>query len=380
VKTVFIAAGSISESLASNRGWVIAIDVTANTAPRIAAAWTSTARYSGGGIWMGAQGLAAINNKLYFMTGNGAFDGITDFGECLVELTYQPATGGKPASLRATDHFSPFSDAGRDGQDPTKVEIGVVGDDVPSNTNGWDDMDLGSGGLVVVPELGFAIGAGKDGIAYVLKLGHFGKTHPADFAPDKIAANYARCASPPIWFTYYNPSLTPTPTNLTDLNVLYGGRTHHQHSTPVVFRSSLHGWMVFNWGENGTLRGWALDAAGRLTYLACSAEVASPECPPPGGMPGGMITLSANGDLPGTAIVWACVPYFDANKVVSPGRLLAYDAENFGTFPDGSKRLMPLWDSQTWAIQFTHSKFNVPVAANGKVYVATYSGTIDVYG
>jgi hypothetical protein len=146
-------------------------------------------------------------------------------------------------------------------------------------------MDLGSGGLVVVPELGCALGAGKDGIVYVLKLGAMGKTKPGDFAPTKIAANYAR-AQWIGWFTYYSPD-SPTPTDLTKLNVLYANRTHHQHSTPVVFKSSVHGWMAFTWGENVNLRAWSITANGRLTYLASGMETASPQAPiPDGGMPG----------------------------------------------------------------------------------------------
>ena len=90
--------------------------------------------------------------------------------------------------------------------------------------------------------------------------------------------------------------------------------------------------------------------------------------------------MSANGQANGSAIVWVLMPALDANKVISPGRLLAYDAQNFGTYPDGSRKMLKLWDSADWGINFTHNKFNVPVPINGKVYVPTYSGTVDVYG
>jgi hypothetical protein len=63
-------------------------------------------------------------------------------------------------------------------------------------------------------------------------------------------------------------------------------------------------------------------------------------------MPGGMMCLSSDGVTPNTAVLWACIPYLDANTAVSPGRLLAYDATALGTFADGSKRLRVLWDSQ----------------------------------
>jgi hypothetical protein len=139
--------------------------------------------------------------------------------------------------------------------------------------------------------------------------------------------------------------------------------------------------MHFCGGENGNLRAWRLNADGTSTYLACSAEVASPQSPvPPGGMPGWMISLSANGSYDG--IVWALVPAGDANMELTPGRLLAYDATNFGVYGDGSKQLVVLWDSWDWGAgcAFTHPKFNRPVAWNGKLFVPTYDGRVDVYG
>ena len=132
---------------------------------------------------MGAQAPAVLGNKLYLMTGSGAFDPPTDLGECLVELQYDPATASAPARLHATDWFAPFSDAARNGNDPTLPEPKNSDDgDGASNTNAFTDMDLGSGGLGIIPELGCALGAGKDGIVYVLPLGKFGKTLNADFA------------------------------------------------------------------------------------------------------------------------------------------------------------------------------------------------------
>jgi hypothetical protein len=97
-------------------------------------------------------------------------------------------------------------------------------------------------------------------------------------------------------------------------------------------------------------------------------------------MPGGMLTLSSNGTQPHTGILWATIPYGDANQHVTNGRLLAYDATQFGSFPDGSKQLRVIWDSEREGIPFLYNKFNPPVVANGRVLVPTYSGGVDVYG
>ena len=140
--------------------------------------------------------------------------------------------------------------------------------------------------------------------------------------------------------------------------MLHANRTHHQHASPLFWDSPDLGPVVYCW-ENENLRAWSVHADGRLTYLACSAEQASAQSHvPAGGMPGGMLTLSTNGQQRHSGIVWALIPYFDANKGVSPGRLLAYDATNFGTFGDGSKQLRVLWDSEDWSLTFSFNKFN----------------------
>jgi outer membrane protein assembly factor BamB len=106
-------------------------------------------------------------------------------------------------------------------------------------------------------------------------------------------------------------------------------------------------------------------------------------------MPGGLLTLSADGATKGTGIVWATVPLKgltdgqdnngDANKRVVEGILYAYDATDFQARPNWTLKL--LWDSKRIpGNTFRMSKFCPPVVANGKVYVTTYDGRVDVYG
>jgi len=382
VKTVFIGFGTIAETAASARGWIIAC----STSPlRMSAAWTSTARGSGGGIWQAGAGLVADGQGyIYAMTGNGSFDGVTDFGESFVKLRYTPGSAGSAGSLSLVDWWTPWTDEER------TVGAAAAGSrqGLPANFRAhnagmgpdWGDMDLGSGGPVLVNTAGALVGAGKDGILFVLNTQAMGKTSRADLQNPQ--ANYGKLKFRPIFFTYYpGPQLNPAPPNIQTLNLYWAQRTHHQHGSPVHWESPDHGPMLFCWGENGNPRAWSIAANGTVTYLACGVEVASAQSPVPlGGMPGGMLTLSANGSTPHAGILWATFPYFDANTRVGPGRLIAYDATQFGTFADGSKQLRVLWDSQAENLPFVYNKFNPPVIANGMIIVPTYSGTVDIYG
>jgi PQQ enzyme repeat len=374
---LIIPFGTIAEIGDTARGWILAVDLATW---RISATFCTTARGWGGGVWMaGAGPIVLPGGDLAMVTGNGDFDAVTDFGECFLRVRY--AQG----QFSVVDWWTPFTDDGRTGGDPEGE-----GPPVPSNfrhvshvaahgmnmeASDWGDMDLGSAGMVYVPSLDLLAAAGKDGVLYATKAAAMGKTQPADLDPGANLANYGKLAFPPIFFTYYSPQLDPAPRDIETLNTLWAGRTHHQHGSPIAFNSPELGPMLFNWGENENGRAWQVGAHG-CKYLACTREVASPEAPvPPGGMPGAMLSLSCNGNQPGTAVLWACVPYRCANMGLSPGRLIAYAATRFD-----NGLMVKLWDSQDWAHRFTHNKFNVPVVAGGKLFLPTYDGTVIVYG
>jgi len=361
-KTVFIPFGTIQETAANARGWVVAYDVATNA---VSAAWTGAAKYSGAGIWSaGAAPVVDGAGNLYFLTGNGSFDAVTEWGECFVKLHYTPPAGKAAGALAVVDWWSPWSDSARAGGplDGTHITINKGG--------GWDDMDLGSGGVTLFPELNVILGAGKDGIGYSLRSTNLGKTVPADFL--KSAANYAKVLWTG-WLTYYQPA-TPTPANPMVLNQLYAGRTHHEHATPVWFKDA-NGYRVFVAGENSNVRAWSINAAGQLAYIGCSAEYASSGIAnPPGGMPGMMMAISANGKKNG--LVFATSPLGDANKTVTKGYVYAYSASTFGKYSDGSGSMPLLWRSP----QYSYNKFNPPVVSGGKLFVPRYDGAVDVFG
>ena len=105
-----------------------------------------------GGIWMsGGAPAADKSNNLYVITGNGAFDGITQFGDSFLKLS----TG---SSMSVLSFFAPSNQA----------------------TLNSNDGDLGAGGAAIlldqpsgsIPHL--VVGGGKEGKLYVLNRDSLG--------------------------------------------------------------------------------------------------------------------------------------------------------------------------------------------------------------
>ena len=419
-KTVFFSSGTVQETQDGAAGWIFAFDVATN---KLATA-LALSQGHGAGVWMAGQGLAADKDGfLYGVTGNGSFNGTSDFGETIFRVQYTPAVNDAAASLKVISRWSPYSDAARMGLNPTlrfprladdgDLKGKLAGVSAPSEqirmpVNGtmpqalkdarivksrdvntgkpvdlmypklqaqnpaFADEDLGSAGGTLIEPYMLYLAAGKDGIGYVVKAANMGDTKLADFA--NMKANCAKLATPPVWLTASPGPVNPCPQNLTTLNFMPWGKTRHMHSTPVQYWSP-GGLKLFVWGENSQLHEWAMNPTGKMTYVAQSNEFASVNITnSPGGMPGGFCTLSSNNNQPGTALLWCTIPYGDANTTVTNGRLLCYDPDRVvnGIIP-------VLWDSQKWGLAFTFNKFLPPIVDGGQVYVANYSGGVDVY-
>ena len=364
IKTVFVGCGMTHEEGDPTHGWLIAYDATSL---QRTASWCTSPNGSGVGIWQAGQGPAAdANGDIYLMTGNYGVEvngsaqppAEGDFPESLVKLRYTPPpVAGGVGKLEPVAWFTPFRDSDRD----------------PAGVDDFQDYDLGSAGPVPLPGLNLVIGAGKDGVLYVL-----------DTADDQMGrgSDFSKLKQTPIFFTYF-PGFGVDATRISNLDRLADGKTHHLHASPAYWVSPNRGPMLFDWGENECLRAWTIDASGKVTFVAKSAEVASAGLGGKGGMPGGFLAVTSNDGAANTGIVWATAPISgDANRHRVEGILRAYDATALDPVAnsDGSPRLKLLWDSKHIPNNsFTFSKFCPPVVVDGKVLVPTYDGRVDVY-
>jgi hypothetical protein len=209
----------------------------------------------------------------------------------------------------------------------------------------WDplnrgDQDLGSTGPMLFPGTNLLVTGSKAGKLYVIDRTNMGGMNGTDDS------------QLPQWF-----------------QATAGSPTHHIHGGEVAWSSNPAGSSIYVWGENDFLREFSFQPdAGAFNTTPVVGPVRAPQ-----GMPGGMLALSANGGAAGTGIVWASLPLQgDANQAVVQGVLRAFDAAS----------LTELWNSTLSAgdVVGDFAKFVPPTVANGKVYLATFSGRVNVYG
>ncbi len=270
------------------------------------------------GIWMaGAAPAFDGNGNLYVPTGNGDWNGSANFGETLLKLA--------PRTLNLFDWFTPSN--------------------WMSLNNG--DLDLGSAGPIFLPGTNLVVIGGKGGgKGYLIDSNNLGHLVSGDTQIRQV---------------FQAVDLTPRPS-----------ANHHIHNTMVTWNSP-QGLNLYVWGENDFLRAFRFNSS---TQTLNEPAFATGSILPPVGMPGGMMTISANGTASGTGILWATTPRAgDANQAVVPGVLYAFNAQN------SAATLPLLWSSSGVGDDaYNFSKGSPPIVVNGKVYVASLSNIVSVYG
>lgn len=137
------------------------------------------------------------------------------------------------------------------------------------------------------------------------------------------------------------------------------------HGTPLFFTHSLGSWL-YVMANGDFLKAFSFDGKKfGTTPVSVSSVNAGP-------FPGGILTISSNGSNNG--VVWVNASLGNANQATQPGILRAFDAT------DLTKELWNSLQNQARDNFGNHSKFSAPTVANGKVYLATFSNQLVVYG
>ena len=268
---------------------------------------------SEGAIWMSGAGLAADSSgNIYFLAGNGTFETTLnsqgfpekgDYGNAFMKLS---TAGGK---LSVADYF-------------------VMHNAVEESRK---DLDLGSGGAMVLPDLQdnsgktvhLAVGAGKDDIIYVVNRDSMGKFNPSN--DNAIYQAVPRTG---------------------DENSQGLGGTGGVFAAPAYFNHTLYYGAV-----DDSLRAFKIANARVVSPAASKTAITF-------GYPGTTPSISANGTR--DAIVWAV-------ENNSPAVLRAYEASDLA-------RELYNSNQQRKRDEITGNKFITPMIAGGKVFVGTPAG------
>src|SRR3984885_6580063 len=199
-----------------------------------------------------------------------------------------------------------------------------------------DDLDLGSSGPLLIPGTSFLITAGKTSEFFLLQstnLGHEASGNSTTLQDFSLSGPIK--GGPAFWnrTSGAGPTLYIWPADPNALQALQF--TNSKFNTTPLSHSTLLN---------------------------------------PTGYTDGTLSVSANGSTAGTGIVWASTGVADGTHGTVAGVLRAFDANNLTT---------ELWDSQMndarddiglWA------KFSPATVANGKVYLASFSNLLNVFG
>ena len=267
-----------------------------------------------GSIWMSGSGLAVDSaGSLYLSDANGTFDATLDannnpinhdYGNAMIRLT---ANG----TLAVADYFNVSNTVSESSQ----------------------DLDLGSGGVVLLPDMTDAsgkvqhliVGAGKDKNIYIASRDSLGKFNAA------------------------------SSTNANVYQQITGQLAGLNYTTPAVFNNTL---FIASDGDN--LKAFPFTNA-KLATAPTSVSAAT------FAHPGSTPAVSANGTQNG--IVWAV-----ESALTAPGVLHAYDPTNLQHEFYNSNQAASSRDAFG-----NGNKFITPLVINGKVYVGTQN-SVAIFG
>jgi hypothetical protein len=307
---IYLGFGSVGD-IGTFHGWLMGYDAD-TLAPVSILCITPNGK--DGGIWQAGTGLASDGlSNIFVMTGNGNFDANVsgnDYGDSFLRVSTS-------SGLTIADYFTPSNQA--------------------SLFSG--DVDLGSGGPILMPGTSLLVGLGKDKLFRVVdssgtNMGHFNSGF------DNDVQQFTATVSP-----------------------FFG--------SPVYWNSPNNGPVVYLWGPSDFLKGYKF-VGGQFSNTPASQSTIQNSS---GFSNSAALSLSANSSLVGSGIIWTSASL--SGKATGPsvgGIVRAFDATDL---------TKELWDSRQNAARDDvglYAKFTPPTITNGKVYVPSFSGQLLVYG
>ncbi len=322
-------------------GWVLGYNA-ATLAPAGIFCTSCATGHGGAGIWQSGNGLVGDGTQIYFETGNG----VGPLSDGFVMLN----TG--PSSLSLAHSFQP--------SDAAQLNFG--------------DTDLGSGGPMFLPD-GYVIGGGKQGRYYVLNSSNLALNQDPNPTPPGNFDGFQAFTD-----TYHNNSGNPPCASLPpaagcdrwsvpgcylDPNRYQNGEQcgPNIHAGPVYWHLANPNYgLIYQLAEKDYLKAFRYDKnthhVDENPFLTSTVRTIE-------GMPGGFSSLSAN--LDHDAILLVSYPLGDGQWNNVPSRIAAFDATN----------LNQLWSDDGG---YLFAKFTPPTVTDGKVFRATASNKVVVYG
>jgi hypothetical protein len=336
---IYIGFGSHNDGTPIWYGWVFVYDAT--TLEKVGV-FCTTPGGSRGSVWQGGMGLAADpEGFIYCMTGNGSYDGKTNFGDSALKL---PAVFAVPPPTVPVDFFTPANQTDLDNSD-------------------WD---FGSGGPMILPDLKDShlpktmVACGKDGQIYLLNRENM-NTIPLQIVPLP--------GSPPS----SAPPLPPKAGSGGDGPGVWGG--------PAYFNVGGNQFIYYCGngadGTGGQLMAFALSGTSLTQALIGSKPnqsamkfpslfaLTSPNTQGCRQSGGATPVVSSDHQKAGTGVVWALAR-------TNPLQLVAFDATDLTTGPLFISPAGP-WKNSTGGA------FTEPTVIQGKVYVPS-DGELNVFG
>ena len=271
-----------------------------------------------GSVWMGGFGPAADpQGNVYFATGNGPYNGTTNFAMSVMKV---PGN----LDLQAANVFTPATAAQDSGADADLASGGVML--LPDQTTGSYPRLLVQGGKCSA--------VNNNCFKYLLNRDLLGGQEPND--------------SGAVWRG----------------NI--GGGTW---GGPAYFADASAQYIVYGGGTPLATYTLALSPPSLTQLSAISSTIGCLECRDSGSQP----VISSNGTTTGTAIVWALKTPGGSGGTIT---LYAFDAHNMGTTLFNGPAGTWTWTPGT---AWIGGALVSPLVANGKVYVPS-DGSVAVFG